>query len=399
MSTSVRFDFSHEANATCRACLSNGLDHFYQVDNIPTTSNLLMTSRDEAINWARGDLRLAQCANCGFITNTVFADATQKLTARYAATQACSPTFGKFARELAQNWIDRYQLKGKKVLEIGCGQGEFISMMCDLAGASGWGVDPIVDSSRSHPRVQFIADKFGPHLKGIDADFIVCRHTLEHIPDVHAFLSEVRCAIGDRRDVVVAIEVPDTLRVLNEAAFWDIYYEHCSYFDADSLKGAMTAAGFDVIASRLEYAGQYLIIESNRSTGASPVNAQHGRGARATNEFASRCKSFTDTCGAKIERWQRLLRDGDRNVIWGSGSKAVGFLTTLGVRDEVIAVVDINPAKQGTFLPGSGHEIIAPDRLREIRPDRVIVMNPVYLDEIGRSIAELGLSSQLIALD
>lgn len=351
-----------------------------------------MTSRDEATSWARGDLRLAQCPRCGFITNTVFNDSTQKLTARYEATQACSPTFGKFARELAQNWIDRFQLKGKKILEIGSGQGEFISMMCDLAGASGWGVDPIVDSSRSTPRVQFIADKFGPHLQGIDADFIVCRHTLEHIPDVNSFLSEVWAAIGDRRDVVVAIEVPDTLRVLKEAAFWDIYYEHCSYFDAASLATAMTAAGFEVIDSRLEYAGQYLIVEArptNRTTGVPPVSGT----AATTSEFVQRCRR-------KIDFWNNALQDlSQRTVIWGSGSKAVGFLTTLGVHEEVIAVVDINPAKHGTFLPGSGHEIIAPEKLREIRPDRVIVMNPVYLNEIGKSVAELGLHAQLIALE
>lgn len=351
-----------------------------------------MTSQAEATSWARGDVRLAQCPRCGFITNTAFNDATQKLTARYEATQACSPTFGKFARELAQNWIDRYQLKGKKILEIGCGQGEFISMMCDLAGASGWGVDPIVDSSRSTSRLQFIADKFGSHLKRIDADFIVCRHTLEHIPDVNSFLSEVRAAIRDRRDVAVAIEVPDTLRVLNEAAFWDIYYEHCSYFDADSLASAMAAAGFEVTVSRLEYGGQYLIVEArptNRTTGIPPVSGT----AATISEFVQRCRT-------KISLWNDALRDlSKRTVVWGSGSKAVGFLTTLGVREEVIAVVDINPAKHGTFLPGSGHEIIAPEKLREIRPDRVIVMNPVYLEEIGRSIAELGLTAQLIALD
>jgi SAM-dependent methyltransferase len=388
----ARFNSSHEATATCGACLWRGLDHFYQVDNIPTTSNLLMTSRDEAVSWARGSLRLARCPRCGFITNTVFNDATRQLTARYEASQACSPTFGKFARELARNWIDRYQLKGKRILEIGCGRGEFISMMCDMAGAGGWGVDPIVDPSRSTTRVQFLADKFGPHLKGIDADFIVCRHTLEHIPEVHAFLSEVRAAAGDRRDVVVAIEVPDTLRVLNEAAFWDIYYEHCSYFDEDSLATAMTAVGFELISSRLEYAGQYLIVEARPPIGTTCVPPISGNAA-AIPEFVQRC-------GNKIGFWINALRQvSKRTVVWGAGSKAVGFLTTLGVRDEVIAVVDINPAKHGTFLPGSGHEIIAPDRLREIRPDRVIVMNPIYLDEIGRSIAQMGLSAQLIALE
>ncbi|HRK30367.1 MAG TPA: hypothetical protein PLD59_04755, partial [Tepidisphaeraceae bacterium] len=62
------------------------------------------------------------------------------------------------------------------------------------------------------------------------------------------------------------------------------------------------------------------------------------------------------------------------------------------------AVVDINPAKQGTYLPGSGHEIVAPAELLEIRPSRVIVMNPIYLDEIRQSLTALGLTPDLVPL-
>ena len=89
---------------------------------------------------------------------------------------------------------------------------------------------------------------------------------------------------------------------------------------------------------------------------------------------------------------------GKTSRIWGSGSKAVSYLTTLGLRDEIDAVVDINPHKWGRFLAGTGHEIVGPDALEAIRPDVVVVMNPIYVEEIGASLRGLGLAPEIVAL-
>ncbi len=89
---------------------------------------------------------------------------------------------------------------------------------------------------------------------------------------------------------------------------------------------------------------------------------------------------------------------GGKAVLWGSGSKAVSYLTTLGIKDELEYVVDINPHKHGKFLAGSGQEIVSPEFLREYRPDAVIVMNPIYLDEIRRDLEGLGVSARVWAV-
>ncbi len=90
----------------------------------------------------------------------------------------------------------------------------------------------------------------------------MCRHTLEHIRPVAEFLATIRRAVGDRRDVVILFEVPDVIRVLEEAAFWDVYYEHCSYFSAGSLARLFRSQGFEVLDARLEYDDQYVIVEA-----------------------------------------------------------------------------------------------------------------------------------------
>ena len=82
--------------------------------------------------------------------------------------------------------------------------------------------------------------------------------------------------------------------------------------------------------------------------------------------------------------------------MWGAGSKCVAFLKTLNAGDEIACVVDISPYKQGTFVPGTGHEIVAPQVLAEVRPDAIIVMNPVYCEEIARDLAALGVQAELL---
>jgi hypothetical protein len=76
----------------------------------------------------------------------------------------------------------------------------------------------------------------------------------------------------------------------------------------------------------------------------------------------------------------------------------VSFLTTNGLTDEVAQVVDINPYKQGRFLPGTAHQVIGPQALKEAPPDVVIVMNPVYLPEVGAQLAKMELDPELVAL-
>jgi hypothetical protein len=106
--------------------------------------------------------------------------------------------------------------------------------------------------------------------------------------------------------------------------------------------------------------------------------------------------------GSKLEHWRRLLKEhaerGDTVVLWGSGSKGVSFLTTLGVTDEVAAAVDINPHRQGHYMSGTGHPIVAPEYLPELQPALVVVMNRVYREEVQGILDGLGLSPVIEAL-
>lgn len=389
-----------QPSTICPNCGGTNLETFYRCDGVPAHSMVLLRDRAAAERFPTGDITLAFCGDCAFITNTRFDPALEEYGAEYEASQSFSETFNAFHRKLAGDLIDRYGLHGKDVMEIGCGQGEFLQLLCEMGGNRGIGFDPAYTNAHGlntdSARVRVVADYYSEAYTDYAADFVCCKQTLEHIPDTAAFVGRVRRAIGDRPDTHVFFQVPDFLRIMEEGAFWDIYYEHCSYFTQHSLSYVFRQAGFDVLGSRVEYGGQYLMVEATPGN-VPPAGAVKAEGVGAVAEHVRR---FARTCENQLARWHQELaearRRGERVALWGGGSKAVAFLTTLGAGAEVACAVDINPRKQGAFLAGSGHPVVGPDYLKSAPPDRIIVMNPIYMDEIRRDLARLGLNPVLM---
>jgi SAM-dependent methyltransferase len=395
------FEQRVEPSVACPSCGGSGMVTFFGVAGIPVHSCLLMPTREEAVGCRRGDLRLGHCRACGFITNTTFDPSVHEYSARYEETQAFSPTFNAFARSLAGRLVDAHDLRGRTVLEIGCGKGEFLVLLCELGDNRGIGIDPGYlperTTSPAAARIRFIRDFYSEKYADLEADFVCCRHTLEHIGPTGDFVRLVRAAVEERRDVPVLFEVPDVLRVLREGAFWDIYYEHCSYFSAGSLARLIRACRFEVVDLAVEFGGQYIVLTASTSGGptASVLPLEHDLA-----DLEQAVASFGPAAAAAVDRWRAALADfrtrGRRPVVWGSGSKGVSFLTTLGITDAIEYVVDINPHRHGRFMPGTGQEIVAPEFLAGYRPTDVLVMNPIYTDEIRQQLERLSLAPELL---
>jgi len=389
---------------SCPSCGASRMEVFYEVERVPANSCILMASPEEATAYPRGDIRLGFCPECGFVSNTAFEPRLTEYSGRYEETQGFSGTFNSFHRGLAERLIGRYGLRSKEVLEIGCGKGEFLALLSELGNNRGIGFDPGYREDRNlrirDGQVTFIKDFYSEEYADHKADFVCCKMTLEHIQETDNFVGTVRRAIGERSDTVVFFQIPEALRILRECAFEDIYYEHCSYFSPGSLARLFRRNGFHVLALETEYADQYLTIEAKpgEDGGEPPLLSREDDLGTLRDLVAT----FPARCTAKIEGWRERFRDwkasGLRTVLWGSGSKGVSFLTSVDTERQVEYVVDINPYRQGYFMPGTGQRIVAPSFLNEYRPDIVIVMNGIYLDEISRDLAELGLSPRVLAL-
>jgi SAM-dependent methyltransferase len=388
---------------TCRSCGGRHPRVFYEVERIPIHCCQLIPSRREALESPTGELRLAFCEGCGFIQNGAFEPSLIDYRQTYEDSQIFSPRFRTFARDLADRLIGTYALAGRDILEVGCGKGDFLALLGEVGGGRGVGIDPAYQPGRlqspAMDRLEFISKFYSRADRDRRFDLLCCRHTLEHLPDVRDFVATVREGLEASPDSVVFFEVPDVTRVLEELAFWDLYYEHCSYFSPGSLARLFRSCGFEVLRLALGFDDQYILLDARRGDAhAGPTLAEENdltRLASAVDRFAEKMPPFLSDWR---ERLARLRETGRRAVLWGAGSKAVGFLSTLEVGPEVEYVVDINPHKQEMHLAGTGHRIVSPAFLKEYAPDLVIVMNSVYQEEIRADLTAMGLSPEVIAL-
>lgn len=392
---------------TCPNCGTNkSMNVFYEVENIPVHSVKLVHSQMEALGFPKGNMKLGFCSFCGFISNIAFDYMKINYSSDCEETQGFSSTFNIFHRNLAQKLIGKYDLFNKDIIEIGCGKGEFLTMLCELGNNRGIGFDPAYVSQRNNSqakdRIKFIEEFYSEKYSSLKADFICCKMTLEHIPNTLEFISMLRRSVGDNLKTVVFFQIPDITRILKDFAFWDIYYEHCSYFCPVSLEKLFMQAGFEVLDLYNVYDDQYLIIEAKASKETSFVSSPL-QPVDELNEIYRLVSIFSENINKRFNSWREDIKlnysAGKKIVIWGGGSKAVSFLTTLGITEEIEYVVDINPHKNGTFIVGTGQKVVLPDFLKDYRPDIVLIMNPVYLDEIRAILLELDLEPKLLPIE
>lgn len=375
-------------DVVCRSCGHRDLTTVFTAPDVPVENSRLYADAVSARAVARGDLDIQQCRRCGFVQNSAFDPDLVVYDDDYEDAQGHSAFFQAFADRVIAELVDTYDLAGCRALEIGCGDGDFLRRFCAASGGSGIGLDPALgaDAGTDGP-VELRAESFGEGSGHFDADVVICRHTLEHVPDIADFLALIRRELADRPDVVLYLEVPDTGRIAAEAAFWDVYFEHCSYVDDVGFADLLARSGFTVDRSRLDYNGQYLV-----------VHARLGDPAPLTTREEH--LDFGDLA-ASVEDWRRwadeLERAGRRAAVWAASSKAVAFLSAVPDFAPVVAV-DINPAKAGRHLPGSGLGVCGPDDLPGFDIDTVVVMNPVYMDEIRAELERVGVSAELVGL-
>jgi hypothetical protein len=293
--------------------------------------------------------------------------------------------------------VNTYDLHGKTIVEIGAGKGDFLTMLCELGDNRGVGFDPSYEpepEGSKNERIEFVLDFYSERYADYDADFICCRHVLEHIDRPDEFLTMLRRVIDKRSNTIVFFEVPNAIYTLRELGIWDLIYEHCSYFTPLSLSTIFSQNGFRVLNVNQTFEGQFLTIEAVADQDSILELGRELDGL--SNLVASFAKNYRD----KVESWQQRLKayesEGKRVVVWGAGSKGVTFLNVLKTAGTIHCVVDINPRKEGMYVAGTGQKIVEPIFLREYLPDIVVAMNRNYINEIHRELLDLGIRAEVV---
>lgn len=385
----------------CPICSSDSFEVFLEIDEVPVHVGVVWPDAEAAAACPRGDIRLAFCRRCGFIHNEAFDEDLIDYSLEYDNALGFSPTFQAYERALCERLIERYDVRDRDVIEIGAGSGRFLGLLCELGDNRGTGFDPSHEPGRADPllgtRARVITGYYTEREAERQVDLICCRHMLEHLDAPAELLRLVRRNLEGRPETVLYFEVPNAHLALRERSIWDVIYEHTSYFVPSSLDYAFRAAGFEVLDVHDCYYGQFAAVEAridpswNAST--PPEPRLDPTLAALVDGYAQEFARMRDAWNARIHE---LRQKDQRVVLWGGGAKAVSFIALVGEADCIRQVVDINPGKQGSFLAGGGQEIVSPERLLTDPPDVVVVMNPVYREEIASQLHGMGLKPQII---
>ena len=387
----------------CPVCCNSEMMVFFQAESLPVFCNVLWDSRTKAMAAPLSKIHLAYCHECGHLYNVAFDQTLMQYSAAYENSLHFSQRFQQWAQETAGRLVRQYQLYNKDIIEIGCGQGDFLEILQRLGNNRVLGFDPSYKPEQTpanveEPAMTVIPKAYSEVSGDYPADFICCRHVLEHIDRPLEFLKGIRSSIGPRKDCVVYFEVPNALYSLEHMGLWDIIYEHCSYFTSESLANLFLRAGFEPIEVAERYDGQFLTIEARPGhDDVKPVSDCKW----VVSNIRHLIDNFQNVYTEKVHSWRSTLSDlGSQNsriVIWGAGSKGVTFVNTLNISyKQVEYIVDVNPRKCGKFVPGTGQCIVGPDFLREYCPDTTIIMNPIYQSEIQAAISELDIVTHFL---
>ncbi len=367
------------ADASCRVCSARTLETAFVLQAMPRWNHRLLQAAELSADRAV-DIDVRRCASCGFVSTAM--NLADDYYDDYLNVPSLSPQACLFQTKQAREFVERFGLAGRKVLEIGCGDGFFLRALAE-AGARVHGVEPSAGQRQvAESRGLAVEGGFLSRQRLLAAgpfDAFVTRQVLEHVDDIRDFLLTVRANLAPAAAGLV--EVPNLEMLAADKRFFDFIPEHVNYFSPRSLRLALELVGFDIVA--LEPVDN---AESLRALVRWP-------GMPAYDDLAQRVLSLRADVSGFIARCRA---EGKRVAIWGAGGKGISMMAVTNL-EGVNLLVDADPGKQGRFTPMSHLRVESPSELARQGIGAVIVMAPAYEREIAARLrTELGFAGDIV---
>lgn len=382
----------------CPVCNSSSINKFLSRKNVPVHQNLPLFDQKDAIKIRRGDLNLTLCEECGFIFNNTFDLSKLEYGNKYDNTQDFSSVFDRYLSDLVKYFVFDKNIQNLRIVEVGCGRGAFLRKLVENKEWKniGYGFDPsyIGPESDLEGRLNFHRNYYDENCARIAADIVICRHVIEHVPEPIKLLLTIKKALNNSSAPRVFFETPDVEWILKNNVIWDFFYEHCSLFTKNSLKTAFEIAGFKVENVKNVFEDQYILLEATiDKTKTTKVTKKIENISALAKKFAEFERELLNNWLNKIQK----LHSRGKICIWGAGAKGVTFANMIDPDRKLIdCLIDLNPNKQGKFIPGTGHPIV---NYKDIKPRKIetaILMNPNYFKENIELLKESKISLDLI---
>jgi 2-polyprenyl-3-methyl-5-hydroxy-6-metoxy-1,4-benzoquinol methylase len=388
----------------CRFCGAPVEAVFADLGMSPLANDYLPAERVNAME-PFYPLRALVCARCFLVQLEEF-ETPEQIFSDYAYFSSYSSSWLEHSRRYAEQMIERLSLDGdSKVVEIASNDGYLLQYFADRQ-ISVLGIEPAANVAevaveKGIPTVvEFFGEEVARQLAGEgSADLLLGNNVLAHVPDLNDFVAGMSVLL--KPGGVITMEFPHLMRLMQDNQWDTIYHEHFSYFSFLTVSAVFAAhhlrvfdvqelpthggslriyAAHDDDADKPDSAAARELAERERAAGYERLETYSGYGRRVEQDKRQILSFLID-----------LKQQGLRVAAYGAPAKGNTLLNYCGVRRDMIEYTcDLNPHKQGHFLPGSHIPIRSPDQLREDRPDVVVILPWNLKDEIVAQLQFIG---------
>ncbi len=326
------------------------------------------------------DLEVCQCVGCGQVqlSNDPVPYYREVIRAAAISDEMIQFRLGQFT-EL----VNRHSLAGKKVIEFGCGRGEYLALMhqsgADVYGIE-YGEDSVTYCIRNGLNVfRGYIDASNFKIKNAPFDAFMILNFLEHLPDINTVLRGIFNNLSDA--AIGLVEVPNFDMIVRRKLFSEFTSDHLYYFTRETLQAVLQRNGFDVIEC-------------------APVWHDYIISATVQKRDRLDLSCFTDQQTMVRQELNRFIGRFSVNkvAIWGAGHQALAVMALTDLNGKIRYVVDSAPFKQGKYTPATHIPIVAPDMLVNDPVEAIIVMAASYSDEVAGIIRQRFGSSISLAI-
>ena len=352
----------------CRVCDNDFYDdHLLAFSNMPKAAQN-MPSKDELTTEVGVDLEVCQCSVCGLVQLSNDPVPYYKEVIRAAAF---SSDMKSFRENQFNDLVKDYELQGKKVIEIGCGKGEYLSIM-DQMNVKTYGIE-FGQESVDHCQENGLSvnkdyiEKEDQVLEDGPFDAFFIMNFFEHIPDLNSTLTSLKKNLTEGG--IGIIEVPNFNMIIEKNLFSEFIGDHLFYFTKETLKFVVERNGFEVVECQ-EIWHNYIISMVIRKK--KKLNISH---------FVDYEKKIKNEINDYIEPF---LKDGV--AIYGAGHQSLAIMSLAELKGKIKYVVDDATFKQGKFTPATHVPIVSADYLIFDPVGAIIIMAASYSDEVAKKI-------------
>ena len=374
----------------CRHCHAPVTLPFVDLGSSPPSNAYLTPAQMQAPETVY-PLRVLVCEQCWLVQTEDFAGFDDMFSAEYAYFSSFSSSWMQHATAYSEAMTKRFGLNADScVVEVASNDG-YLLRNFKAAGIPCYGIEPTASTAKAARDIgiESIEEFFGQTLaqqlltQGRQADLTAANNVLAHVPDINDFVAGF--AILLKPQGVSTFEFPHLMNLVKFAQFDTIYHEHFSYLSLTAVKTIFKANGLNVFdVEELPTHGGSLRVYAQRSdTGQHAISPRVADMLKREDDVGMRTAAYygktqADAVRIKRDLWRFLLQaqeEGKTVAAYGAAAKGNTLLNYAGVRDDLVKfVIDLNPAKQNKFMPGSRIPMVGPDVLNTVKPDYMLIL-------------------------